>query len=128
MVARSSSCVIPERYKEMICCFLVTRCGCSVSLFNDCASLLNIQRPSIEIGHCRLGDGPEFAANMRNEGVKPFVVTDQALQLAPEPSQFKSPLIAGRLCVDEGADVGEPCPRAETEAVDVDHVTDGARR
>ena len=65
---------------------------------------------------------------MRNEGVEPFVVTDQATQLAPEPSKFESPPVAGRLFIDEGAGVCEPCRRAEAEAIDVDHVTDGVRR
>src|SRR5262245_19194123 len=96
MVARSSSSVSPERYRAMICCFLVTLCGCSASLFNDCASLLNIQTPSIEIGHCRLGDGPEFTAAMCYQGVEPLVATDQGTQLAPEPGKFESPLVAGR--------------------------------
>src|SRR5262245_35504835 len=54
MVARSSSSVIPERYRVMICCFLVTRCGRGAALFTGCASLLNIQKSSTEIGHCRL--------------------------------------------------------------------------
>jgi hypothetical protein len=84
--------------------------------------------PSIEIGHCRLGDGPEFATEMRNEGMEPFVVTDQATQVAPEPSKFEPPPVAGRLFVDEGTGVCEPCRRAEAEAIDVDNVTDGVRR
>src|SRR5262249_12278128 len=89
---------------------------------------LNIQKPSTEIGHCRLGDGPEFATKMRNEGVEPFVVTDQATQLAPEPGKFEPPPVAGCLCVDEGAGVCEPCHRAQAKAINVDHVTDGSSR
>jgi len=65
---------------------------------------------------------------MRHEGMEPFIVTDQATQLAPEPSQFESPPVAGRLFVDKGAGVCEPCGRAEAEAIDVDHITDGVRR
>src|SRR5262245_21840229 len=128
MVARSSSSVIPERYRVMICCFLVTRCGRGASLFDGCASVLNIQSPSTEIGHCRLGDGSEFTTEMRNEGMEPFVVTDQATQVAPEPSQFESPPVTGRLFVDEGTGVCEPCRRAEAEAIDVDNVTNGDSR
>ena len=64
---------------------------------------------------------------MRNKGVEPFVMTDQAPQLAPEPRKFESPLVAGRFFIDKGTDVDEPCRRAEAEAVDVDHVTDGVR-
>src|SRR5262249_50541610 len=121
MVARSSSSVIPDRYRVMICCFLVTRCGRGAALFDDCASVLNIQRSSIAIGHRgvrasqqhnaprqtggaisraqHLGDGPEFTTKMRNEGVEPFVVTDQATQPAPEPRQFEPPSVAGRLFI-----------------------------
>jgi hypothetical protein len=65
---------------------------------------------------------------MCNEGVEPFVVTDQTTQLAPEPSKFESPSVAGRLFVDEGAGVCEPCGRAQAEAIDVDHITDGVSR
>ena len=62
---------------------------------------------------------------MGDEGVEPFVVTDQTTQPAPEPGEFESPLIVGRLCVNEGAGVFEQRCRAEAEAVDVDHVTGG---